>query len=149
MKYLRHETCNNQFTGINHQFSNLFSLLAEAAFLGRIAVVSPLLLAGKHNGGKELRVFYDKHLDLSECRKIVKIIRAYDFEKQFSSLSTKSIKESIPVSKVQKDKSSVLVRHFKTNLFRSLRLANSEALLFGNWQSSKAIQKIKEPIQMK
>lgn len=124
-KYLHYSTEGDLFSGINHQISNLLSLLAEAALIGRTAVVTPFFLAGKHNEGKPLKVYFDKYLDLSEVEKVVNIIRQDEFDEKYATLPTEKVAYQIPLTTLQKNNTPVLIRTFAKNIFNAVRLRNT------------------------
>jgi hypothetical protein len=125
-KYLRYTNKAKPFAGINHQFSNLFSLLAEAAILGRTAVVTPLYLAGKHNDGNELEVYFDRYLDLTQCARYVDIIREEEFEKNVLPILTEKIGDKILPAVLHAKDTPLLSRNFNKTIFNAVRLVDEE-----------------------
>jgi hypothetical protein len=67
-KYILHIPKRDHLTGLLHQRNNLFALLMEAKYLNRTAVISPLLLNGKHNHGKDLHTSWEKYIDIKKLQ---------------------------------------------------------------------------------
>lgn len=67
-RYIYHVPKEDHLVGLLHQRLNLFSLLMEAKYLNRIAIIPPLHLNGKHNNGKSLRCTWDRYIVLDRLK---------------------------------------------------------------------------------
>ncbi len=66
-KYLQYKITTKK-AGLKHQSYNLKTLIAEADALGRIPVISPIYLSGKHNNSNELYTNLENYYDLRNIR---------------------------------------------------------------------------------
>jgi hypothetical protein len=99
------------WTGISHQLYNLSVLLAEAAFLQRVAVLPNFTLAGHHNHGRAIRVPLSTYLDLSVLESEVCFITEDEFE-QLQILQSEVADEKIPPQQLQGNSTPLIVREF-------------------------------------
>ncbi|MBI4781077.1 MAG: hypothetical protein HY785_07100 [Oscillatoriophycideae cyanobacterium NC_groundwater_1537_Pr4_S-0.65um_50_18] len=119
------------WTGISHQLYNLSVLLAEAAFLQRVAVLPDLTLASHHNGGRAMRVPLSTYFDLSVFQSEACFITKEEFE-QLQLPEHELVDEKTPPQQLQRKSTPLIIREF----------TNPDAIFSAPMKSEPEVEKI-------
>jgi len=128
-RYLQYK--GGAWTGISHQLYNLSVLLAEAAFLQRVAVLPDLMLAGHHNCGKAIRVPLSTYFDLSVFQSEVCFITKEKFE-QLQPPEHELVDEKTPPQQLRRKSTPLIIREF----------TNPDGIFSAPMKSEPAVEKI-------
>jgi hypothetical protein len=111
-RFLYHAPFGNQgMTGIGHQCANLWTLLAEAVYLNRTAILPPLLLTGIHNNGIPLKTNWDRYIDTNAFEQVVKVCPSNVIESvEFDTI--RKVNESHLPRTLLNEQAQLIVREF-------------------------------------
>lgn len=108
-KYIYHEPKENHLVGIMHLKKNLFSLMMEAKFLNRIAIIPPLHLSPKHNNDVPVIANWDKYILLNKLNLFNPIVSLEDYG-EIDYRKCKLIDENIQPNQIIHESNQMIVR---------------------------------------